>query len=202
MGEIGMRIKSVSLVLVISLSIIAIIIIGSALAKGGHAQESGNSTEQQVLREILTEIRQLRVAVQRANLISYRGQMMIERVRAQQQYIVQMTRQLDDLQTEVSNLKVSLPQMQERVKSFEIELENERDPARRSPLDAELKAFKQMVELQVSRQQQLQEREAQLTSQLQTEQGTLNGLVDRLQEIERDMERQVTVGRPSPTNKD
>lgn len=197
-----MKIKPVYLVLVVSLSVIAITIFGPAFAQGERAQDPVNNTEQQLLREILTEVRQLRVSVQRANLTSYRSQMMIERVRSQQQNITQLTRQLDDLRTEITNLKINLPQMQERVKGFEAELENEREPARRNQLDVELKAFKQMVEVQASRQQQLQDREAQLIGQLQTEQGTLNGLMDRLQEIERDMELQVTNVKPSPTKKD
>jgi predicted nucleic acid-binding Zn-ribbon protein len=112
------------------------------------------------------------------------------------------TKQLDELRTEMMNLKVQLPQMQERIKGFEAELGNEQDPARRNQLEAELKAFKQMHESQVSRQQQLQEREAQLTAQLQVEQSTLSSLTDQLQEIEREIERQMAEAKPSPALKD
>lgn len=187
-----MKIKYARLIVLICSSVFVALIWISAFAQERPTQELSGKAEQSLFREILGELRQLRIAVQSANLVSYRAQMLFERARLQQDHVARLTKQLEDLRAEITNFKTHLPQIQERSRGIEASLASESDPLRRIQIEAEFKALQQMVELQIAQQQQLQERETLMASQLQAEQATLNGLLDQLQEIEREMKRQAS----------
>jgi len=133
-----------------------------------------------ILEELLSEVRQLRKTTQEKHLDAYRGLMVVERFRLQQERVDRLARQLDELRLDLSNMETHLPEMQERVKNFETQLEGEQEPARKSQLESEMKAFRSLLDQQVSQHQLLQERESQLNVQLQTEQAKLDELNQKL----------------------
>lgn len=155
------------------------------VVQGSNAQESQLTGNTQLLRELLSEIRLLRKSVQDAQSNTYIGLLVFERIRLQQEHVDRLTRQLNELKREQMNLNAQLQPMQERFKVFESQLENERDPGRRSQLESEFAAFKNLLEQETFRQRQQQELEPQLTSQLQSEQAKLNELNQRLLIIEK-----------------
>lgn len=193
-----MKSKSAVLLFIITVSVTVSLLLLPALAQNGHAQESVNQSEGQVLREILDEVRQLRAAVQRANLGAYRSQVLIERLRMQQEHVARLNKQLEETRTEAASFKAYLPKMEEQLRDLEMEVGNQQNPAQRNQLEAQAKAVKQMLEAQAIQQQQLQERESQLAAQLQAEQATLATLNDQLQTIERELEHSINDGRPGP----
>ncbi len=164
---------------------VLLLLLGAVLAQGSSGQESSLTGNTQLLRDLLSEVRLLRKSVQEAQLNTYRGLLMVERIRLQREQVDRLTRQLNELKREQLNFSANLPPMQERIKVFESQIENERDPARRSQLELELTAFKNLVEQEASRQRQQQELEPQLTGQLQSEQAKLDELNERLLAVEK-----------------
>jgi TolA-binding protein len=148
----------------------------------GVAAETGDS---QTLRLLLIEVRQLRQLLQRANLNSYRTQVLIERLRVQQGRVDRLLGELEQLRLEALDEKMSEPNIAEFTREQENQISREPDPTRRSEMEAVYKSLKNQI---AQREQQRRERETELTIRLQTEQARLNELNDRLDALERELE--------------
>ena len=86
--------------------------------------------EDPVLRQLLAEVRQLRLALQRMTLLSTRFQVAIERMRIQQSHVDGLDRELAGLRENISAKQSELDGLVERRKSAEAELERTADPER------------------------------------------------------------------------
>jgi chromosome segregation ATPase len=162
--------------------------VGAVSSQVPQGQGWGTANNQ-VLADLLAEVRRLRTAVESDHRDSYSGLMLVERIRLQQEHVDRLATQLDDIRLDLASSKTLLPQMQERVKVFESQVKKEYDVVQLSQLELELSALRSTVEQQVSRQQIQQERESQLATQLQAEQSKLNELNDKLQMIEASLEK-------------
>jgi predicted nucleic acid-binding Zn-ribbon protein len=141
-----------------------------------------------VLRALLDEVRQLRIALQRSQLGLYRAQLVIERLRVQQQRVDRLTEELEGVKEELSNLKLSLPGMEEMLKDLEGQLAREPDPQRRSQLAEQVRGFKLSMEQRAPHEQRLSERQNDLNMKLQVEQAKLAELNNKLEEWEKELE--------------
>lgn len=181
-----MRIKSS----LSALAIPALFILLSVSGVSSQVPQSQGAPGNLLLADLLTEVRRIRTAIENEQRDAYRGLMLVERIRLQQEHVDRLAKQLDDVRLDLTNMNVHLPLMQERVKEFEAQVESERDAAQLSHLELELKEIRSTVEQQVNQQRLQQEREGQLALQLQEEQAKLNDLNDKLQAIDLKMEKQ------------
>jgi hypothetical protein len=151
-----------------------------------YAQSEGSSRSSQViqgqmLKELLDEVRQLRIDLMRMNGNAYRAQMMIERLRLQQEQVNRLTLELNKVNSEIGDLRSARPGLKEKIEGLEKKVET----GVISP--SELKAAKAAMERLGQREQSLVEREPQLTAELSAERGNLEALKVRLDEIEREI---------------
>src|SRR3989442_12806401 len=75
----------------------------TATSAQGQSNKSGESTpgdRDQTLRQLLTEVRELRLAVQRATVSNTRFQMLIERVRVQEAHVDALSRQMENIHSQ------------------------------------------------------------------------------------------------------
>lgn len=166
-----------------------------------RAQSSNRAAEttpgdQQVLQALLSEVRQLRLTLQRANLSVFRAQIMIERLRMQQERVDRLARQLEENQNELTGSALSQSQLTERGKELESQIKSEQDAGRRAQLEAQSKELTYIMEQQTERETQLRARQGQLATQLQAERTKLDEIDSRLEALERELEQQ-----PQPANK-
>jgi hypothetical protein len=149
------------------------------------SQNAAATDDTPIQRSLLSEIRQLRIALQRANLIGYRAQILIERLRVQQDRVEQLSRELEQLRREVSEEKLFDPQIAEYAREQESQINREPDAARRNEMEASSK----LIRYQLTQREQLRrERETALMMRLQAEQAKLAELNDRLDALERELE--------------
>jgi len=146
--------------------------------------------EGQTLQNLLTEVHQLRIALQRNNLNTYRAQITVERMRVQQEQVLNVRRELESARNQLLISKRFHTEMADRVKEFESQLGQETDPYRRAALERQYRESKRSFESQVQWEEGLREREAQLVNQQQFEQAKLSELADRLDALEREIESQ------------
>lgn len=134
-----------------------------------------------VLRQLLTEVRHLRLAIQRSTLLGTRFQVAIERLRIQQAHVDGLGRELADLRGSISGQESELARMVERRKSAEEEMAQAMRPERAEMENNVrlLKAASTSFEREI---QENRAREADLAVRVQS------GQV-RLDELERDLER-------------
>jgi len=177
-----------------------LIVVFSLSSTTAHAQSS-KPPDDGILQSLLNEVRLLRETLQRINLNAYRSQIIVERIRSQNDRVGRITRMLEDTRDEIANLQMQTKQMSEQAKAAESQVEQEADSNRRTAMEAEIKGFKQMLEPLKQRIDQLREREVRLNGELQTEQGKLSELEGRLEALEREIENEIERQRGSSREK-
>ena len=134
---------------------------------------------------LLTEVRQLRLTLERAMSLWPQSQLVLQRVGLQQQHVESISRQLEQVRDQVTRGGMEVSQNAVTVTRMESALNQEQNENRRRDIEVEIKRLKAQGEEFSMRNQQLQAREAQLAGQFQAEQARLTELNDRLDGLER-----------------
>lgn len=163
---------------------------GAVRAQTPAAPMRGAATDDaQVLRALLTEVRELRMTLQRVNVKAYRMQIGLERLRQQQARVDQFSRELTEVRMNLAEATANRPRMAERLKEMEARFNQETDPAVRANLEAECKDFKYNLEQLVTSLEQQKARESELSRILQEEQDRLDQISAQLDSLSRELER-------------
>jgi DNA repair exonuclease SbcCD ATPase subunit len=149
------------------------------------AKAQNSPSDPQTLQTLLSEVHQLRLAIEHSSQVVPRIQIVVERLKMQQEQVARTTRQLDDLRRDLERSRSDLPRMRQRLDTVAAESDQLTDPAKRRENDETTKMLKLDIEQSEKLTQQLQAREGELASQLQSEQLRLSELNDRLDQIER-----------------
>ncbi|HJU94079.1 MAG TPA: hypothetical protein VJ656_14155 [Pyrinomonadaceae bacterium] len=135
-------------------------------------------TSEQSLQELVREVRQLRAALQRINTTMYRSQVLLERLKFQQEHVARISRDLADTRENLSEIRAQQARLKEMLPKAETGVESGvKHPAELAGIKAEFEHLK-------DREQRLVTREAQLSNDLELERARLNELNDRLNAFE------------------
>lgn len=187
-------------VFVISLLIVAVLGLTALTASQSFthpAAQPAQSSGEQTLQALLSEVHQLRVTLQRANLNTYQAQITIERLKLQQQRVDRLTGQLSDIRHQLADTRRALSQKSTELKGAEMILAQETNAAERANRENYVRAVKFELEELTQREQQQHESETQLDAQLLLEQAKLSELSDRLDSLQRELETQMATDKPS-----
>jgi chromosome segregation ATPase len=175
--------------LIFSLSVAGSILMVPGLVS---AQSDKQSNDAQPLQALLSEVRQLRLALQKSNLIVYRSQITIERIRAARGRVDLLTGKLEQVRNEIAEMDLQLPQAAERIKLMEgVASEEAVGSGPRKAFDSEVTEMKSQLDNSKKRQSQLRDREAQLTQQLNIEKAQLDELDNRMEMLDRELESEM-----------
>jgi len=152
----------------------------SAQAQSNKPAESTQGDRDQTLKQLLTEVRELRLAVQRATVNNTRFQMLIERVRVQQAHVDSLSRQLENLHSQVAEMKAAKPQIEQQIKDAEDLLDRTTDPNAHAELDSRIKGGKTNLARLAQEDERLRNRETAVDTELQSAQAKLNELNSQL----------------------
>ena len=150
------------------------------LAQTVKPADSAQADRDQTLQQLLTEVRELRLAVQRAMVSSTRFQMLIERVRAQQAHVDGLSRQLESVRSQAAEMKAVKPQMEQQIKDAEEMLDRTPDPNTHSDLESRIKVVKANLARVSQEDERLRSRETAIDTELQSAQSQLNELNSQL----------------------
>ena len=138
-------------------------------------------TSEQSLQELVTEVRQLRAALQRMNAAVYKGQVTIERYKLQQESVGRVSRELNDTREQLSEIRIETIKLKDRLGRANADVEaGVKNPR-------ELDALKVDIAGLGAREQRLAMRESQLTGELETERLKLTELEGKLNALELEM---------------
>jgi DNA repair ATPase RecN len=146
-------------------------------AQSGATSALNKSNQEQIVQEILSEVRQLRVEVQRLKASAYQTQVVIERLRLQQEQVARLTREIGEVREKISATKT----MQVKMSGMFEEVEKQVQSGVIS--QSELKRISGEIEGLKQREQRLTEQESQLSVELDAERVkliTLNRWLDEL----------------------
>src|SRR5436853_3627341 len=73
--------------------------------------------DDRTLQMLVNEVRLLREVIQRMNLNAYRSQIIVERIRVENDRVARLTRTLDDTRDEIGSAQVRVSQLTERAKA-------------------------------------------------------------------------------------
>ena len=149
-------------------------------AQTNKPAESVQGDRDQTLKQLLTEVRELRLAIQRATVSNTRFQVLIERVRVQQAHVDALSRQLENVHSQAAEMKAAKPQMEQQIKNAEDLLDRTPDPNAHADLESQIKGSKANLAGLAQEDERLRTRETALDTELQAAQAKLNELNGQL----------------------
>jgi len=165
-----------------SISILGVALLLLAFSSNTRAQSTNTSSKQETAsNELINEMRQLRIAVQQLSVNAYRGQVMVERLRLQQEQVNRLSQELSATRNQIGDIRAE--QIVFKTRSDEAEKQKEAGLANES----QSVKLKEMLESLKRAEERLIERDGQLSAQLDEERSNLTDLNRRLDALEREM---------------
>jgi chromosome segregation ATPase len=166
--------------LVCLFTMVILIAPGRAMAQSAESNVA-RPTSEQSLQDLVREMRQLRVMLQRMNATTYKSNVLLERLKLQQEQVSQMSRELYNIRDQLSEIRSHNARLKEAVRQLEASVElGTKHPE-------EVASLKGEIEMLNQREQRAAAREAQLANDLEFERAKLNDLNDRLNALELEM---------------
>lgn len=157
------------------------------LAQTNPPELPAQSNYDKTLQQLLAEVRELRLAVQRATFSHTRVQMLVERLRLQQNTIDGVGRQMDLVRAQLADLRNAKPQMEQQIKETEELLERTTDPNGRLDMESRIKSMKARLARLTPEEDRLRNREVTLESELHNLHAKLNELNSQLDALFNEM---------------
>ncbi len=179
--------KNLTLAFVLCLVAFCYVSPTSAQTQSNKPAESTQGDRNQTLKQLLTEVRELRLTVQRATVSNTRFQMLIERVRVQQAHVDALSRQFENLHSQVADMRAAKPQVEQQIKDAEDLLDRTPDPSAHADLESRIKGGKASLARFAQEDDRLRNREAALDTELQGAQSKLNELNSQLDALMSEM---------------
>ena len=164
---------------------IGVVVCAVLLAGVPASGQQGASQAPDVLQLLLTEVRQLRAALERVASESAAIQVVSVRATMQEERLWRISREVDTLRTSLLAASRDAREAATSLKQFEREIEDETDGARRKSLEGELPALRAKLQTAREKEQEIQQQEAAMAGSLSTEEGRWQAINDRLDELER-----------------
>jgi adenylate cyclase len=173
-----------------SLLTCCLLLVGLPIFAFGQQPGIADSTpDRATLQALLTEVRQLRFALERSTSVVPRIQLAFQRLQLQQDRVDRLSKQLQDSRTHTAAATDRKTHFVTAVQQLEVRIGQEQDPTRRKALEVEMKSHTIELEQLSLREQQEQAQEIQFTGQVQTEQAKLNELSDQLNELDKKLQQ-------------
>ncbi len=141
----------------------------------------------QTLKQLLAEVRELRLALQRATVGNTRFQMLIERTRVEQTHVDSLRHELEAVRSQLSEFQAMKPRMQQQIKDAEDGLDRVTDPNPHADLEARIRTMKADFARIAPEEERLRNREAALDTEFQSAQAKLNELNTQLDALMNDV---------------
>lgn len=184
------RIKRLSMGCLLVLLALNLLSYGRSSAPANRDVNPSPADDAQPVQALLVEVRQLRLALQRSNLGTFRAQVILERLKLQTERVDNLRELVERSREEIANAKSNRPRMTDRLKDLEGQIEAEKDEARRAQFVAERTELKYALEQLSNQEQEQQDRESQLSAQLQVEQSKLDEINNKLDAMESELQAQ------------
>ena len=158
------------------------------LAQEVAKTQNGQSNEQ-ILREILSEIKQLRLVIATTNVNQLRFQMTFDQYKAQQSRVDSMNREMESIKNQLTATAGNplRSNSEEMIRTSEERLQQTTDPRVRQNLERQIQQLKRNFEMQDQREKRMKERQTTLEMQIPVEQVKLDQLNAEMERIKQDI---------------
>jgi hypothetical protein len=142
-------------------------------------------SDQQVTRTLISEIQQLRLAIERSTLLNARTQLAVSQLQLQESSLSRIKQQLDDARSQAPGLNGQKVRIAETIKQLEQNRTTVTDPREAADLELRLKEMRLELDQANAMEQVRSARESDLAVQLQTAQADIADARSRIAEMER-----------------
>jgi len=139
------------------------------------------------VRELLTEVRALRIAMERSATVGARIQLLVARVQLQEQRIAELSRRAAAVRDELSKIEGDIAGIGGELKRMERALESGTDIEDRKQVEVMIEVLKTRLAAPEKRRQDLLNEDALLSQQLSADQGRWSDVNNQLDELERSL---------------
>ncbi len=153
----------------------------AAFAQSSVSANSARADSDQILKDILNEVRQLRADLQRLNVNAHRTQALLDRIKVQQEQVVRLNREVGNVRDELAGVRNRQAKIKDALELLE------KQKAAGMVREEEVKAVAAELEELKQREQMLTEREPRLSAELDLARATLAQLNARLDELEQEL---------------
>ena len=167
---------------------ITMLVLSTCVYAQQPASPSGSAPDRQMLEQLVSEVRQLRLAIERTNSVSSRLQIILQRIQLQQNQVNRISGQLEVVRNQIATSEADQSQASSNLTAIESRIEQEQNPNTQKMLQEQQRVMKALVEQKSRVVQDERTREAELTSSIQIEQGKLGELQTRLDSLEKVIE--------------
>jgi chromosome segregation ATPase len=140
------------------------------------------------IRELLSEVKLLRQALERASTVGTRIQLLVARVQLQEQRIGDLSRRLNDVRAELRDVDREAAVLQPQVAAMQ-EATQAEDPQERRAAEEAAGMLSSQVETLERRRQELTGEESFISQQIAAEQGRWTDFNARLEDLERSLSK-------------
>lgn len=147
------------------------------------------SSNQDTLSALLVEVRGLRAAMEQMASAGPRVQLAFGRLQMQEQRINTLVRRAEELRTQIAEAEGAVGNARSRLDAVQSDLEASTDPGKRRDMEAMVAEMKRVLAQSTRNLQRLQTEEADVSSQVMTEQSRWTDINQRLEELERALAR-------------
>ncbi len=147
------------------------------------------------IQTLLVEVQQLRLAIERSTLLGARTQIALQRIQIQEARTRQLEQEASSIRARADQFTAQRTQLEAHLKEAEERLPRAVDPKEQQALEHDVRGSKQELASMGTMEQQVRAREAEVTAQLRSEQGRLQDLLSRVDEMEKVLDqaiRQIT----------
>ena len=144
-------------------------------------------SDSRVLQSLLTEVQQLRLAIERSTLLGTRTQIAISKLQMQETRASQFSRELANLREEAPGLAMDKARLSDRLKQVEDSRTSLQfnSPDSRADLEGQIRQIKIAIEEAAAKETRRRARESEITIQYQAAQSEVADSRSRIAEMER-----------------
>lgn len=139
------------------------------------------------IRELLTEVRALRIAMERSATVGARIQLLVARVQLQEQRIAELSHRAAAVRNELSKVEAAMAETSQSLRRTEGALERGAEVDKRKELEGMVEFYKAKLVTPERRRQDLLNEEALLPQQLSADQGRWTDVNNQLDQLERSL---------------
>ena len=154
------------------------------LSAGTVPAQTGGTSEAATMQALLTEVHQLRIALEKASVVVPRMQLALQRMLAQEQKVARMSQQLQDVRKQIDAETRHQADIRQQLSHIDQELSQDIDARRRKDLEGAVQRLKEAAGEQTAL-QQLRAQESDAVILLQSEQAILGDLNGQLNAFDR-----------------
>ncbi|MDP3718837.1 MAG: hypothetical protein Q8T13_13815 [Acidobacteriota bacterium] len=161
-----------------------VVLLGSFLSPGVITAQTPAADP---IRELLSEVRSLRIAMERSATVGARIQLLVARVQLQEQRIAELSRRAAAVRDELSKVEAVIASTTDDVKRTESAIERTNSSEMRREMEEQLEYHKVKLRNPEKRRQDLLTEESLLSQQMAADQGRWSDVNNQLDELERSL---------------